>query len=159
AGPALRLLLTSRLAVALPSSSIEPCNPDLGELSPSGCRKLRLLDPEGLGRLEETAWQQVLLRLGGHPKALELLGGYLRGRPDRPCSLVRQLGEAIRVVDGKPSAKDQERGRSPPVDTVLGSVPEARRPAFDRLCLLELPLPSEELESLLAVERLPDATG
>src|SRR5882724_4347664 len=153
------LLDLARLAVALPPSPIEPCNLDLGELSPSGCRKLRLLDPDGLGQLEESAWQQVLLHLGGHPKALELLGGYLRGRLDRARSLVRQLDEAIRVIDGKLSAKDQERGRSLLVDTVLESVPEARRAAFDRLCLLELPLQSEELESLLAAEGLPDATG
>jgi tetratricopeptide (TPR) repeat protein len=159
AGAGLHLLLTSRLAVELPPSPIEARNLDLGELSPSGCRKLRLLDPEGLGQLEESAWQQVLRHLGGHPKALELLGGYLRGKPDRARGIVRRLDEAIRTVDGNLSAKDQERGRRLLVDEVLESVPESRRAAFDRLCLLFAPLHSEELESLLTAEGVADANG
>ena len=155
-GPALRLLITSRLSVELPPGPIEAVNLDLGELSPSGCRKLRLLDPDGLGRLDDSTWRQVTLRLGGHPKALELLGGYLRGKPDRARSLMKKLDEAIHIVDGKLSAKDQERGRSLLVETVLDNVPAARLPAFDRLCLLNLPFPTEELEELLTAAGVSD---
>lgn len=145
-----RLLFTSRLPVDLPD--FEVWNYDLGELSPSGCRKLRLLDPEGLGKLEEPAWQQVLFHLGGHPKALELLGGYLKGRPDRARTLLENFGEVVETVDRRLAAKRQERGRSLLVDTVLAGIPAQRLPAFDRLCLLEEPLPSEELDSLLLAE-------
>lgn len=152
-GPGFRILLTSRLPVELPEP-FEPWNCDLGELSPSGCRKLRLLDPEGLGSLEEEAWRQVLLHLGGHPKALELLGGYLKGKPDRARTLLANFGEVVETVDRKLSAKRQERGRSLLVETVLAEVPEERLPTFDRLCLLEGPLPSEELETLLAADGL-----
>ncbi|MFY9821652.1 MAG: CHAT domain-containing protein [Thermoanaerobaculia bacterium] len=151
-GPGFRLLFTSRLPVDLPDLPFEVWNLDLGEFSPSGCRKLRLLDPEGLGSLEEPAWQQVMLHLGGHPKALELLGGYLKGRPDRVLTLLENFGEAVESVDRKLAAKRQERGRSLLVDTVLAEVPRERLPAFDRLCLLEEPLPSEELISLLTAE-------
>ncbi len=151
-GTALRLLLTSRLSVELPPGSLEAVNLDLGELSPSGCRKLRLLDSEGLGRLDDATWRQVTLRLGGHPKALELLGGYLRSKPDRARTLLKRMDDAIQVVGGKLSAKEQERGRSLLVDTVLESVPEARLPALDRLCLLGMPFPTEESETLLAAE-------
>ncbi len=151
-GPGFRLLLTSRLPVELPDLPFEVCNCDLGELSPSGCRKLRLLDPEGLGSLEEDAWRQVLIHLGGHPKALELLGGYLKGKPDRARTFLANFGKAVETVDRKLSAKRQERGRSLLVETVLEEVPEERLPTFDRLCLLEEPLPSEELETLLAAD-------
>jgi tetratricopeptide (TPR) repeat protein len=156
-GPGFRLLFTSRLPVDLPD--FEVWNYDLGELSPSGCRKLRLLDPEGLGSLNETAWQQVMFHLGGHPKALELLGGYLKGRPDRVRTLLGNFGEAVEVVDRRLAAKRQERGRSLLVETVLAEVPEERLPAFDRLCLLEEPLPSEELDSLLAAEGIAQPTS
>ncbi len=149
-GTGFRLLFTSRLPVDLPD--YEVWNHDLGELSPSGCRKLRLLDPEGLGNLNETAWQKVMFHLGGHPKALELLGGYLRGRSDRVRTLLENFGEAVASVDYRLASKRQERGRSLLVDTVLAEVPEERLPTFDRLCLLEEPLPSDELDSLLAAE-------
>jgi|GEM_PF-2819335 len=153
-GPEFRLLFTSRLPVDLPDlpSPVTAWNYDLGELSPSGCRKLRLLDPEGMGKLEEPAWQQVMFHLGGHPKALELLGGYLKGRPDRARTLLENFEEAVESVDRRLAAKRQERGRSLLVDTVLAEVPAERLPAFDRLCLLEEPLPSEELDSLLVAE-------
>ena len=150
-GPGFHLLFTSRLPVDLPDS-IEVWNCDLGELSPSGCRKLRFLDLEGLGSLSEDAWRQVMLHLGGHPKALELLGGYLRGRPDRARTLLENFGEAVETVDRKLAARRQDRGRRLLVETVLAEVPEARLPAFDRLCLLEEPLPAEELENLLAAD-------
>jgi tetratricopeptide (TPR) repeat protein len=156
ADPTLCVLITSRLAAELPPGPIEPWHLDLGELSPSGCRKLRLLDPEGLGLLEEPAWQRVLQRLGGHPKALELLGGYLHGKTDRVQSLLRKLDQVVEVIDEKLSADLQKRGRKLLVDTVLESVPAERRPSFDRLCLLDVPLPSEELETLLAGEGLSD---
>jgi hypothetical protein len=152
--PALRLLLTTRLAVELPP--VEPFHLDLGELSPSGCRKLRILDPEGLGKLKEPVWQEVLRRLGGHPKALELLGGYLRGKPDRAAMLIKSLDPAVHAVSGKLSAREQQRGRRLLVETVLESVPVERRPAFDRLCLLTLPLPSTELGQLLSEEGLAE---
>ena len=148
-GPGFRLLFTSRLPVDFP---FEVWNQDLGELSRSGCRKLRLLDPAGLGSLNETAWQQVMFYLGGHPKALELLGGYLKGRPDRVRTLLENFGEAVKSVDSRLAAKRQAQGRSLLVETVLAEVPEERLPAFDRLCLLAEPLPSEELDSLLAAE-------
>jgi tetratricopeptide (TPR) repeat protein len=149
-GPEFRLLFTSRLPVDLPD--FEVWNYDLGEISPSGCRKLRLLDPKGLGSLDETAWRQVMFHLGGHPKALELLGGYLKGRPDRVRTLLENFGEAIESVDRRLAAKRQERGRSLLVETVLAEVPEERLPVFDSLCLLEEPLSSEELDSLLVAE-------
>jgi tetratricopeptide (TPR) repeat protein len=153
-GPGFRFLLTSRLPVELPDP-FEPLNCDLGELSPSGCRKLRLLDSEGLGSLEEDAWRQVLIHLGGHPKALELLGGYLKGKSDRARTLLANFDEAVETVDRKLSAKRHERGRSLLVETVLAEVPEERLPTFDRLCLLEEPVPSEELETLLAGDGIP----
>jgi tetratricopeptide (TPR) repeat protein len=154
-GPALRLIATSRLALEGP---LDVINLDLGELSPSGCRKLRLVDVEkaGLGSLDERTWQAVLLRLGGHPKALELLGGYLRSKPDRALSLLRRLEEGIQAVHGKLSAKEQSRGRSLLVADVLANVPDSLRPSFDRLCLLFESLPTEELEALLAAEGIAD---
>ncbi|HSG38355.1 MAG TPA: CHAT domain-containing protein, partial [Thermoanaerobaculia bacterium] len=63
-GSGFRLFFTSRLPVELPDAPFEVYNLDLGELSPSGCRKLRFLDPEGLGSLKEDAWSQVLNHLG-----------------------------------------------------------------------------------------------
>jgi tetratricopeptide (TPR) repeat protein len=158
-GPGFRLLFTSRLPVELPDLPFEVWNCDLGELSPSGCRKLRLLDPEGLGSLDEDAWRQVLLHLGGHPKALELLGGYLKGKPDRARILLINFGEAGETVDRRLSAKRQERGRSLLVETVLADVPEERLPTFDRLCLLEEPLPPEELGALLAADGIVHPTA
>ncbi|MES1245196.1 MAG: CHAT domain-containing protein [Acidobacteriota bacterium] len=151
-GERFRLLFTSRLPVDLGDSPIEVRNLDLGELSPSGCRKLRILDPEGLGQLKPTSWEQVLFHLGGHPKALELLGGYLRGRPDRVSELLADLGPALEAVEAKLRAEIQEKGRKLLVANVLAAVPEERRPSFDRLCLLEAPLLTEELEALLAAE-------
>jgi Domain of unknown function (DUF4062) len=53
----------------------------------------------------------------------------------------------------------QEKGRKLLVDKVLATVPPERRPAFDRLCLLEAPLPSEELETLLAAEGIENPSG
>jgi tetratricopeptide (TPR) repeat protein len=153
-GETFRMLFTSRLPVGLGDGPFEVFNLDLGELSPSGCRKLRLLDPEGLGKLPQEAWGQVLFHLGGHPKALELLRGYLRGRPDRLRQLLADLGPALGAVDARLRAKLQDKGRKLLVANVLATVPPERRPAFDRLCLLEAPLPTEELETLLAADGL-----
>jgi hypothetical protein len=152
-GQGFRLLITSRYAVELPGPTAT-WNLDLGELSPSGCRKLRLLDREGLGSLDEGAWQQVLRHLGGHPKALELLGGYLRGRPDRVRALLASFGQALDSVDRQLAAERQRRGRRLLVETVLAEVPDERRRAFDRLCLLDQPLPTDELVALLTSERV-----
>jgi tetratricopeptide (TPR) repeat protein len=156
-GSGFRILLTSRQAVQLPPGPIAAVNLDLGELSNSGCRKMRALDPEGLGRLERSAWRQVLLHLGGHPKALEILSGYLHSHPDQ--KILQRLGPAVQHIDQGLAEKQQERGRSLLVDVVLEEVPEEKRPAFDRLCLLEIPLLPEELEQLLSAEGLPDPTS
>ncbi len=155
-GTEFRLFFTSRLPVELPDAPFEVYNLDLGELSRSGCRKLRFLDPEGLGSLHEEAWSQVLDHLGGHPKALELLGGYLRGKPDRARTLLKNFGPAIQTVDRKLAAKHQDRGRSLLIETVLSQVPPERLPTFDRLCLLEEPLPVEELGILLSTDGITD---
>jgi hypothetical protein len=157
--PGFRMLLTSRLPVDLKAGPYEVWNRDLGELSPSGCRRLRLLDPKGLGLLEDAAWRQILFHLGGHPKALELLGGYLRGRPERARTLLRRFEEAVESVTDRLGAKQQARGRQLLVETVLAEVPDARRPAFDRLCLLDMAFPAEELEALLEAEGLADPAG
>ncbi|MFY9826753.1 MAG: CHAT domain-containing protein [Thermoanaerobaculia bacterium] len=151
-GTGFRLVLTSRLPVDLPDLASGVWNCDLGELSLSGCRKFRLLDPEGLGKLEDDAWRKVMFYLGGHPKALELLGGYLKERTDRARTLIESFGQVTEVVDAKLAGKRQERGRALLVDTVLAEVPEERLPSFDRLCLLEEPLPSQELIDLLAAD-------
>ncbi|HEX6904040.1 MAG TPA: tetratricopeptide repeat protein [Thermoanaerobaculia bacterium] len=155
-GTGFRLFFTSRLPVELHDAPFEVYNLDLGELSRSGCRKLRFLDPEGLGSLQEDAWRQVLDHLGGHPKALELLGGYLRGKPDRARTLLKNFGPVIQTVDRKLAAKHQDRGRSLLIETVLSQVPPERLPTFDRLCLLEEPLPAEELEILLSADGISD---
>ncbi|HXO40183.1 MAG TPA: AAA family ATPase [Thermoanaerobaculia bacterium] len=152
-GPGFRVLASSRLALVLPPGPLEPWNLDLGELSLSGCRKIRLLDREGLGSLDEAAWRQTLHHLGGHPKALELLGGYLRGHPDRARRLLREMDSAVEAVANKLAAR-QDRGRSLLLDAVLEAVPEDREPALDRLCLLTEPLPSAEIEALLTAEGL-----
>jgi tetratricopeptide (TPR) repeat protein len=154
-GERFRVLFTSRLPVELGDVPIEVRNLDLGELSPSGCRKLRMLDPDGLGKLSPDAWERVLSHLGGHPKALELLDGYLRGRPDRVDQLLADLGPALDAVDARLRSEIQEKGRKLLVQNVLETVPPERRPAFERLCLLEAPLPTDELEALLDAEGIP----
>src|ERR1700688_3074983 len=75
-----------------------------------------------------------------------------RSRPEhaRRCD----QAEALETLDGKLAAARQRRGRRLLVDTVLAEVPDERRPAFDRLCLLEQPLPSDELTGLLGAEGL-----
>lgn len=151
-GERFRMLFTSRLPVELGNGPIEVSNLDLGELSPSGCRKLRMLDPAGLGQLSSVAWEQVLFHLGGHPKALELFGGFLKGRPDRVRQLLADLGSALGAVEARLRADLQEKGRKLLVQNVLATVPPERRLSFDRLCLLEVPLPTEELEALLTAE-------
>ena len=56
-GAGFRVIATSRRALRLPPGPpFEPTNLDLGELPPSGCRKLRPLDRDGLGSLDEPAW-------------------------------------------------------------------------------------------------------
>ena len=158
-GDGFRLLLTSRHSVELPDPPFEVSNLDLGELSPSGCRKLRFLDPKGLGSLKEDAWKQVLDHLGGHPKALELLGRYIDEKPDRAKALLKDFGPAIQAVDRRLSAKHQERGRSLLIETALSQVPPERLPTFDRLCLLDEPLPAEELEELLSAEGIDNPSA
>ncbi len=153
-GPGFHILITSRHALELPPGPCTPWNLDLGELSPSGCRKLRLLDAEGLGSLDEPAWQQALHHLGGHPKALQLLGGYLRERPHRARQLLAQMGPAVEAVTARLAATQQARGRSLLLDAVLDAVPAQHLPAFDRLCLLTQPLPTAEIEALLEAEAL-----
>jgi hypothetical protein len=124
-GEQFRLLFTSRRPVELGDGPVAVANLDLGELSPSGCRKLRALDPEGLGSLPTSAWKQMLFHLGGHPKALELLGGYLRGRPeDRVRQFLADLGPALDTVDARLQSEIQEKGRE------LESCRAWRRSAF-----------------------------
>jgi hypothetical protein len=147
------IVITSRLPLTMTPGPIEAWNLDLGELPPSGCRKLRLVDRAGLGALDEAGWQRTLRELGGHPKALELLGGYLRDRPDRARALVASWGEAATAVDLRLAAKLQERGRRLLVEEVLAAIPEGRQPALDRLRLLANPLPAPELEELLELPR------
>ncbi|HYU31144.1 MAG TPA: hypothetical protein VEW48_03200 [Thermoanaerobaculia bacterium] len=133
---------------------------DLGELSPSGCRKLRALDRfRELKNLPEEAWQRSLVHFGGHPKALELFEGFLREQPDRARQLLSGMGPAVAAVDEDLKAEQQDRGRKLLVENVLATVPPERRPAFDRLCLLEAPLPTEELEALLTAEGIAGAAG
>ncbi|HBL31760.1 MAG TPA: hypothetical protein DD490_33470, partial [Acidobacteria bacterium] len=154
-GEDFRLLFTSRLAVELGEGPFEVRQIDLGELAPSGCRKLRSLPRyEGLRLLQEEPWKRVLSHLGGHPKALDLLNGYLQGKPDRVAQLLADLGPALEAVDAKLRARRQVQGRQLLVDRVLATVPDDRRPAFDRLCLLAVPLPTDELEALLTAEGL-----
>jgi tetratricopeptide (TPR) repeat protein len=62
------------------------------------------------------------------------------------------MGPAVAAVSEDLKAEQQIKGRRLLVDNVLATVPEERRPTFDRLCLLEVPLPAEELEALLAAE-------
>src|SRR6185295_13962513 len=58
----------------------------------------------------------------------------------------------VAAVDTDLAAEFQEKGRKLLVNHVLATVPEERRPSFDRLCLLEMPLPTEELDVLLTAE-------
>lgn len=158
-GPRFQLLLTTRYQpVDLPGPYTRWCR-DLGELSKAGCRKLRLLDPEGLGKLEDAAWNQALFHFGGHPKALDLLGGWLRGTPDAARRFLAKLEPAGAEVEKRLAASLQERGRQLLIEDLLDQVPDERRPAFDRLCLLEAPLPGEELEALLAAGGVADPAG
>jgi tetratricopeptide (TPR) repeat protein len=151
-GGGFALVVTSRLPLTLTPGPVEAWNVDLGELSPSGCRKLRLVDRAGLGALDEAGWQRALREVGGHPKALELLGGYLRGRPERARTLLARWGEAATAVDLRLRAERQECGRRLLVEEVLAEVPAVRAPALDRLCLLAEPLPAPEVEDLLAAD-------
>ncbi len=159
-GERFRLLFTSRHRVHLGPGPLKVRSIDLGELSPSGCRKLRQLPRfEEIGKLPEETWQRALLHFGGHPKALELLEGFLREQPDRARQLLADMGSAVAAVGEDLKAEQQDKGRKLLVENVLATVPAERRPAFDRLCLLETPLPTEELETLLAAEGLATPAG
>ena len=97
-----------------------------------------------------------MFHLGGHPKALELLASYVKQGTDRARTLIATFEQAARAVDDRLAAKRQDRGRKLLVDSVLAQVPEERLPSFDRLCLLEEPLPAEELEALLSAGGIPN---
>jgi hypothetical protein len=146
-----RLLITSRVPVRLPGAHAT-WNLDLGELPASSCRKLRLLDPQGLGKLRPDSWTRVLQSLGGHPKSLELLGAYVRSGSGRAETLLASFEEAMSQVDTGLAETHQLRGRRLLVDTVLAQVPAERLPAFDRLCLLCEPFSTGELVELLAAD-------
>src|SRR6185295_9265201 len=105
-----------------------------------------------LRKLPEEIWQGALFHFGGHPKALELLEGFLREQSDRAPQLLAGMGPTVAAVDTDLAAEFQEKGRKLLVNHVLATVPEERRPSFDRLCLLEMPLPTEELDVLLTAE-------
>jgi tetratricopeptide (TPR) repeat protein len=156
----LRLLLTTRVQLADLPGSFEPYSLDLGELSAAGCRKLRLSDPSGLGKLPPAAWDQALRLFGGHPKALQVLGGALQSRTEKEAErFVAQRAAAVAHVTGRLAQELQAKGRQLLIEEVLKQVPEERRPAFDRLCLLEVPLPGEELIELLAADGVDDPAG
>lgn len=151
-GPGFGLLITSRLEV--PGAA----NLDLAELSPSAARKLKMKRP-GLRELDDAQWAAVMEHLGGHPKALEILAGYLRDHPERVSTLVKRFEEARRQVETELAREWQERGRKLLVGEVLAAVPGERLPTFERLCLLLAPLPSDELVELLEAEGIPDPAG
>jgi tetratricopeptide (TPR) repeat protein len=151
-GSGFTVLVTSRLAFP----EVEGVrNLDLGELPPSAARKLKLLRP-GLKELNEEQWEAVLENLGGHPKALEILDGYLQGGAERAAGLLRRFGKARDTVEEGLARERQERGRRLLLEEVLESVPEEIRPAFHRLCLLRAPLPAAELLELLTAEGLSE---
>jgi uncharacterized protein DUF4062/CHAT domain-containing protein/AAA domain-containing protein len=152
-GYSVRLFFTSRLPVELPDFDAWNC--DLGELSPSGCRKLRLLDPGGLGSLNPGSWRQVLFHFGGHPKALKIFGSYLKSRPDIIRTLDDNFSEALARVRQRLASKYQEPGggRRLSLDDILASIPEKYLAVFHRLCLLEEALPTGELKALLYADK------
>ena len=152
-GEALQLLLTTRRALRLPPGPVAPLPLSVGELSPAGRRKLRALDPRGLGALDDDAWNQAQEAFGGHPKALQLLGLYLRANRHRARRLVERLAEVRAHVEEALGTEEQEHGRQLLVGELLEEVPAQLLPAFDRLCLLSVPVPAEELEALLEAER------
>ena len=97
-----------------------------------------------------------MLHIGGHPKALEILAGYLDADLDRLPGLLEQFDEAVGYVEDGLASEHQERGRKLLIDAVLAGVPEERLPALDRLCLLQAPLPDGELVELLAATGVAD---
>jgi hypothetical protein len=128
-GETFRMLFTSRHRVRLGPGSLKVRPIDLGGLSPSGCRKLRQLPRfEELGKLPEETWQRALFHFGGHPKALELLEGFLREQPDQARRLLTDMGPAVSAVDEDLKAEQQEKGRKLLVANVLATVPP-RAPA------------------------------
>jgi hypothetical protein len=64
------------------------------------------------------------------------------------------MAESMDGVAGRLAAK-LERGRSLLMDAVLDAIPEERQAAFDRLWLIEEPLPTAEIKELLAVACVP----
>jgi tetratricopeptide (TPR) repeat protein len=147
-GPGSCLLFTTRLALTLAPGLPEPANLDLGALSPAEARKLRLIRP-GLRDIPADIWDEVMDVFGGHPKALELLGEYLRGSPDRLHTLLHDVESAVVPIDRKLRAERQQRGRKLLIDRVIEAVPQTHVPTLDRMCLLEAPLSTEELVALL----------
>ncbi|HEX4952700.1 MAG TPA: tetratricopeptide repeat protein [Thermoanaerobaculia bacterium] len=151
-GEGFRLLLTTRRALQLPPGPVLPFLLDVGELSATGRRKLRTLDPRGLGALDDAAWQKAQEVFGGHPKALQLLGTYLRANKHRARRLLDRLAEAQVHVEKALEADEQGHGRQLLAGELLEEIPIELLPAYDRLCLLTVPVRSEELEALLAGE-------
>lgn len=149
-GPDFNLLVTTRLELP------DALNLDLGELPSSALRKFRLQRPS-LERLQDEEWDLAVEHLGGHPKALEILAGYLQDHPERVRTLVKRFERVSEHIAGELSREDQDRGRKLLIKEVLADVPEDRRPTFDRLCLLRAPLPTEELLDLLEAEDIETA--
>lgn len=153
AGLGVCLLFTSRFAFELPEEETTHATVclDLGAFSRAEARKFRATMP-GLGSLDEAAWQTLLGTIGGHPKALELMDGYVRASADRAANLIARLSEAVGSVDRKLRATRQERGRALFLDKMIEAVPAARRAALDRASLLFTSLPTKELVELLQAD-------
>lgn len=135
-GERFRLLFTSRHRVHLGPGPLKVRSIDLGELSPSGCRKLRQLPRfQELAKLPEETWQRALFHFGGHPKALELLEGFLREQPDRARQLLADMDTAVAAVseDLKRSSRSGE-GSSWSKTSWRPSPPSAARPSTASVC-------------------------
>lgn len=151
-GPDFRMLFTSRSRVHLGPGPFKVRSLDLGGLSPSGCRKLRSLPRFAeLGKLPEEAWQRALFHFGGHPKALELLEGFLREQPDRLLQgrLLMQAGQPREALKKFEAAREGfEKGEHLKERAVtLGDVARLRAQAGDAAGALKLH------EEMLAISR------
>jgi hypothetical protein len=153
--PGLCLVITSRHVLRLPPNALDAelqSTHDVGDLPASACRKLRVLDPRGLGTLSAHDWLRALDLFGGHPKALLLLGAFLRHHPDDGGPLLDRLAEGLAVVDGQLAAERHEQGRRLLLGDLLADLPDAHRAAFDRLCLLSVPVDRDDLLQLLTAD-------
>ncbi|MCU0867381.1 MAG: CHAT domain-containing protein, partial [Planctomycetes bacterium] len=151
-GETLCLLFTTRYPFAHPDgvAPLAKQDLDLGAFSRAESRKFKI-DREPLRRIDRETWERILDMIGGHPKALDLLSGYLAEAPDRLAQLVEDLDQAVRQVVAD-LARQQERGRALLVEQVVAAVPAEHVPALDRLALIQAPLPTAELEALLAAD-------